>query len=140
MKKTESGPTFNKLKQSIITNGGIIQPIIVNRSADGRNRCINGNTRLAFYRSFRDDKLPGDWETIPAVIYIDLYEEDIDAIRLQAHLVGPRQWDPYSKAKYLNYLRTKEHFPFDRLADFCGANKKAAKENIDAYHDIEKYY
>jgi hypothetical protein len=139
-KKTESGPTFNKLKQSIITNGGIIQPIIVNRSADGRNSCINGNTRLAFYRSFRDDKLPGDWETIPAVIYIDLDEEDIDAIRLQARLVGPRQWDPYSKAKYLNYLRTKEHFPFDRLVDFCGANKKAVKESIDAYHDVEKYY
>ena len=36
-KETETGPTFNKLKQSIITNGGIIQPIIVNRSADGRN-------------------------------------------------------------------------------------------------------
>ena len=33
-KETETGPTFNKLKQSIITNGGIIQPIFVNRSAD----------------------------------------------------------------------------------------------------------
>ena len=41
-KETETGPTFNKLKQSIITNGAIIQPIIVNRSSDGRN------TRPAF--------------------------------------------------------------------------------------------
>src|SRR5438477_2500095 len=139
-KETETGPTFNKLKQSIITNCGIIQPIIVNRSTDGRNTCIDGNTRLALHRSFRDDEIPGDWQTIPSVVYIDLEEEDIDAIRLQAHLVGPRQWDPYSKAKYLNYLRTKQDFPFARLVDFCGGNKKAVKESIDAYHDIEKYY
>jgi hypothetical protein len=29
-----SGPTFHKLKQSIITNGGVIQPIVVNRTCD----------------------------------------------------------------------------------------------------------
>jgi len=138
-KETETGPTFNKLKQSIITNGGIIQPIIVNRSA-GRNVCIDGNTRLALYRSFQEEKLEGDWKNIPAIVYNDLDEEDIDAIRLQAHLVGPRQWDPYSKAKYLSYLRNKQHFPFDRLVDFCGGSKKAVKESIDAYADIERYY
>ena len=138
-KETETGPTFNKLKQSIITNGGIIQPIIVNRSA-GRDVCIDGNTRLALYRSFRDEKIEGDWKAIPAIVYNELDEEDIDAIRLQAHLVGPRQWDPYSKAKYLSYLRNKQHFPFDRLVDFCGGSKKAVKESIDAYADIERYY
>ena len=58
-KETETAPTFNKLKQSIITNGGIIQPIIVNRSTDGRNVCIDGNTRLALYRSFRDEGIEG---------------------------------------------------------------------------------
>src|SRR5262249_17855450 len=68
-KETESGPTFNKLKQSIITNGSIIQPIIVNRSEGDRNTCIDGNTRLALYRSFRDEKVTGDWSTIPAVVY-----------------------------------------------------------------------
>src|SRR6202049_85369 len=139
-KENESGPTFHKLKQSIITNGANIQPIILNRSADGQTTCSDGNTRLALYRSFRDEKIAGDWQTIPAVIYNELDEEDIDAIRLQAHLVGPRQWDPYSKAKYLTYLRNKQHFPFNRLVDFCGGSKKAVKESIDAYADIEKYY
>jgi hypothetical protein len=139
-KETESGPTFSKLKQSIITNGGIIQPVIVNRLRESRNICIDGNTRLALYRSFREEKVEGDWKTIPAMVYTDLDEEDIDAIRLQAHLVGPRQWDPYSKAKYLSYLRKKQHFPFDRLVDFCGGSKKAVKESIDAYADIERYY
>lgn len=139
-KETDSGPTFNKLKQSIITNGGIIQPIIVNRRDGKATICIDGNTRLALYRSFRDDKVKGSWNTIPAVVYDGLDDEDVDAIRLQAHLVGPRQWDPYSKAKYLTYLRNKQQLPFNKLVDYCGGSKKAVKESIDAYADMEKYY
>ncbi len=135
----ESGPSFGKLKQSILTNGGIIQSIIVNR-LNGSYVCIEGNTRLALYRSFVAEKIPGSWKTIPSVVYENLDEEDVDAIRLQAHLVGPRQWDPYSKAKYLSYLRHKEHFPFAKLVDYCGGSKKAVKESIDAYADMEQYY
>lgn len=32
---SSSSTTFEKLKQSILTNGGIIQPVILNRRADG---------------------------------------------------------------------------------------------------------
>lgn len=135
-----SGPTFHKLKQSIITNGGVIQPIIVNRTSDGRQVCVEGNTRVALYRSFIQEGVDGNWTEIPALVYTDLDEEDCDAVRLQAHLVGPRQWDPYSKAKYLSYLRNKQHFPFHKLVDYCGGGQKAVKESIDAYSDMENYY
>jgi hypothetical protein len=135
-----SGPTFHKLKQSILTNGGVIQPIVVNRTRDSRLICIEGNTRVALYGSFLQEGVDGNWSVIPALVYDDLDEEDRDAVRLQAHLVGPRQWDPYSKAKYLSYLRNKEHFPFSKLVDYCGGNQKAVKESIDAYADMEKYY
>ena len=135
-----TGPTFHKLKQSILTNGGVIQPVIVNRMADGRQVCIEGNTRVALYRSFLQDEVVGSWQVIPALVYEDLDEEDRDAVRLQAHLVGPRQWDPYSKAKYLSYLRNKQHFPFQKLVDYCGGSAKAVKESIEAYSDMENYY
>jgi hypothetical protein len=136
----QAGPTFSKLKQSILTNGGVIQPVLVNRLPTGQLICIEGNTRVCLYQSFIDDKVKGNWETIPAIVYDNLDEEDIDAIRLQAHLVGPRQWDPYSKAKYLTYLRNKAHLPFNQLVDYCGGSKKAVQELIDAYSDMEKYY
>ena len=135
-----TGPTFHKLKQSILTNGGVIQPVVVNRTTDGRQVCIEGNTRVALYRSFLQDGVVGSWERIPALVYDDLDEEDRDAVRLQAHLVGPRQWDPYSKAKYLSYLRNKQHFPFQKLVDYCGGSAKAVKESIDAFADMETYY
>jgi hypothetical protein len=102
--------------------------------------CIEGNTRLAIYKSFAEDKVNGSWDSIPAVVYESLAEEDIDAIRLQTHLVGPRPWDPYSKAKYLHYLRNREHMPFSMLVDYCGGSQKMVKESIDAFTEMEKYY
>ncbi len=135
----EGGSSFDKLKNSILSSGGIVQPIIINRKA-GVPVCVEGNTRVAIYRSFIDEGVKGDWSQIPAMVYIDLPEDRIDAIRLQVHLVGPRAWDPYSKAKYLHYLRTQELQPFERIIDFCGGGKREVTESIQAFSDMERYY
>ena len=67
-------------------------------------------------------------------------EQDVDAIRLQAHLVGPRPWDPYSRAKYLWELQYKEDRTLDRIVAFCGGNKREVTIAIGAYSDMESYY
>jgi hypothetical protein len=134
-----SGTTFNKLKQSVQTNGGIVQPVILEKNGN-RYRCIEGNTRVFLYREFREKNVEGNWSAIPAIVHQDITEEDAHAIRLQAHLVGPRQWDPYSKAKYLRNLRVHEHFTFNQLVDLCGGNQRSITDTLDAYEDIEKYY
>jgi hypothetical protein len=139
-KENQGGTKFSTLKSSILTNGGIIQPVILNTLPDGRKICIEGNTRVCLYKSFFEEKVAGAWEKIPAIVYINLDAAAIEAIRLQAHLVGPRQWDPYSKAKYLTYLRNTEKLPFSTLVDFCGGSQKAVMESIDAYADMETYY
>jgi len=139
-KEIQGGTTFSKLKNSILTNGGIIQPVIVNTLPNGKKVCIEGNTRVCLYKSFREQKVAGSWDKIPAIVYTALDEEQIDAIRLQAHLVGPRQWDAYSKAKYLTYLRNREKIPFSRLVDYCGGSQKVVMESIDAFADMETYY
>lgn len=136
----ESGTTFASLRESVRTNGGIIHPIIVNRQADGILVVIEGNTRLAIYQSFRAEGAPGEWSTIPCIVYDQLPQESIDAIRLQAHLVGPRAWDPYSKARYLHYLRTFEEMDFGRLADYCGGRRREVEKYIAAYTDMEQFY
>lgn len=134
------GPTFNKLRQAIATCGGIISPVLLNRQSDGKLLCIEGNTRVALYRDFLQIGQEGNWEFIPAIVYEGLDPAQVDAIRLQAHLVGPRAWDPYSKAKYLHELRTKEHIPFSQLVDFCGGSEKTVQESLGAYRDMEKHY
>jgi hypothetical protein len=135
----DTGETFDRLRSSILSSGGVVQPIIVNR-INGRLVCIEGNTRVAIYRSFIEDGITGNWTTIPAMVHDGLSEPSIDAVRLQVHLVGPRQWDAYSKAKYLHHLRTQQLQPFDRIIEFCGGNKRDIQESIAAYADMERHY
>ena len=132
--------TFQSLKESIRTNQGLINPIIVNRLQDGRQVVIEGNTRVAIYRGFLAEEAPGPWKTIPAMVYENLEQTGIDAIRLQAHLVGPRPWDAYSKAKYLHHLRTVELMPFELLVDLCGGRKRELQSYLGAYADMERHY
>ena len=136
----ESTTTFQSLRASIRTHGGLIHPILVNRDPENRLVVIEGNTRALIYRQFRGDDDSGRWDEIPAIVYERLGDREIDAIRLQAHLVGPRQWDPYSKAKYLDYLSNSEHLTTDQIIDFCGGQKTEVHRFIDAYNDMEKHY
>lgn len=137
---SQGATTPEKLKNSILSNGGIMQPIIVNKRQDGTLVCIEGNTRLYIYRSFVKDETEGDWTKIPALVHEKLSVQDVDAIRLQAHLVGPRQWDAYSKAKYLWELQHKDLMPLDRIVAFCGGNRREVTQSIQAYSDMENYY
>lgn len=137
----DSGQTnYTSLFNSIRTNKGIIHPILVNHQADGKYVVIEGNTRVQIYKEFKENNVDGDWNTIPSIIYEKLSPEEIHAIRLQSHLVGPREWDPYSKAKYLYYLCYVENQPMNQIVDFCGGKKSEVMKLINAYQDMEKYY
>ncbi len=138
--QNQSAPTFQKLKQSIITNRGIIQPVIVNRRNNGTLVCIDGNTRVALYKDFLKRATPGAWNEIQAIVYDGIDDVAVHAIRLQAHLVGPRPWDPYSKAKYLYDLQHNKLLPFNAIVDFCGGHQSEVAIFIEAYSDMETYY
>lgn len=130
------------LRESIRENKGIIHPIVVNKRADGTYVVIEGNTRLQIYKDFIASGEPGNWTKIRAIVYDDLSDDEMHSIRLQAHLIGPREWDPYSKAMYLNHLATVENMPMNTLISFCGGASKASeiRNMIAAYNDMEKYY
>jgi hypothetical protein len=134
------GAKFEQLRDSVKSNGGIIQPIIVNRTPDGTLVCIEGNTRLMLYRDFEKQGTAGDWSQIPALVYENMPREDAHAIRLQAHLIGPRPWNPYAKAKYLDELRNKERMSWNQIVDLCGGRKKELQQYIDAYQDVEEFF
>lgn len=132
----------SSLRESIRENGGIIHPIVVNKRKDGTYVVIEGNTRLQIYKDFIKNEVPGDWSKIRAIVYENLDDDRMHAIRLQAHLIGPREWDPYSKALYLHHLANVEHMPMSTLISFCGGNSKASeiRNMIAAYNDMEEHY
>ena len=137
-----STTTFNRLKNSIKKNKGIINPIVVNKKQN-EYICIEGNTRLLIYRDFHEGREKADdeqWLYIPCLVHEDADEEEIDAIRLQAHLIGPRQWDPYSKAKYLHYLWNVEYLSADQIIEYCGGNRRQIEDSITAYNMVEEVY
>ena len=136
----EGGTTYSSLKAAIKSNGTLIQPIIVNKTSDNLHTVIEGNTRLFIYRTLRQEDAPGDWGNIPCVVHEDLEQHKIDAIRLQAHLVGPRPWNPYAKGKYLHHLANIEHMPLGQLEDYCGGRKREVETYIRAYSDMEEFY
>lgn len=137
---SDGSTTYTALRESIRVHKGIIHPIIVNHTSDGKYTVIEGNTRLLIYRDFFANKKDSLWETIPCIVYENLSKTEIDSIRLQSHMVGPRDWDAYSKAKYLNQLYNDEGLPINTIIDYCGGKKSEILKLIYAYKDMQKFY
>ncbi len=138
---TQSDDSFRALRESIRVNGGVINPILVNHNtALDRYVVIEGNTRLQIYKDFRANNTAGDWETIRAIVYDDMSDEEIHSIRLQSHMVGPRDWDAYSKAKYLHYLMHEECLPMPVIISYCGGKQNEINRLVDAYKDMKMFY
>ena len=139
--KAESQMTFSKLQNSIIKNKGILNPIIIKKSNKNNYKCIEGNTRLAIYK-IQNGKAPEDdcWKKIKCTVYTEITEDEENKIRLQCHLVPPRPWEPYSRAKYLNQLVNIDNYPIDEIAGVCGMRSNDISNYIEAYEFMEKFY
>ena len=135
-----SSTTFRALRDSIKESGGIIHPIIVNHEGGDSYVVIEGNTRLQIYRDFERLGTPGNWTSIIALVYEQLSDIEKHEIRLQSHLVGPREWDPYSKAKYLYHLSVEEALPMNTIISMCGGGKTEIEKFIAAYEYMRSYY
>lgn len=134
--------SYSSLKESIRASRGVMQPIIVAPSTDGKFTVIEGNTRVAIYLELSQEGATGDWSVIPAIVHAEGDEAGEHAIRLQAHLVGPRPWRPYAKAKYLHDLYEGKKLGIDEILAICGgaAKRREIKEYIDAFTDMQNYY
>jgi len=137
-----SASTYSSLKASIRAQRGLINPIIVTPNAAGKFVVIEGNTRVAIFRELAEEDESEDWKLIDGVIHHDLQEEGEHAIRLQAHMVGPRPWRPFAKAKYLHDLYANQKLSVTQILDFCGgsARRKEIEQYIAAFTDMTQHY
>ncbi len=136
---SNSTSSFSRLKDSIHANGGITQPIVVVIQG-GKKICIDGNTRLAIYQDFLEQGTTDKWAKIRALVMHDAQQRDIETIRVSAHLVGPRPWPAYEKARYLHYLYHTEFMGFEEMIALCGGNRQDIERQISAYKDMNEYY
>ena len=134
--------SYLSLKESIRASGGVMQPIIVAIRSDGKFNVVEGNTRVAIYLELARDEVEGDWSTIASIVRDVEDEKGEHAIRLQAHLVGPRPWKPYAKAKYLHDLYHSKKLSITEIHAHCGGGgrRREIEEYIQAYADMQEYY
>jgi len=134
--------SYSSLKASIRAGGGIAQPIIVTPVSPDKYVVIEGNTRVAIYLELKSETQEAVWDTIPAIVRSEADEKEEHAIRLQAHLVGPRPWRPYAKAKYLHDLYNGELLSLTEIHNHCGGvgKKREIEEYIQAYADMREHY
>ena len=139
--KTDSTVTFQKLQNSIIENKGILNPILIKKFPDNSYKCIEGNTRLSIYK-LQNIKYPGEdcWKKIKCTVYDDISEEEENKIRLQSHLVPPRPWEPYSRAKYLNQLIEIDRYKIEDIAGVCGMSTIEIRQYLDTFDLMEEHY
>ena len=123
------------LKESIKSNGGLIDPIIVR---EGDNVVLEGNSRLAAYRIlFKQD--PIKWSKIKATFLPkDISESAIFTLIGQYHIIGRKDWDPYEQAGYLyRTIKTSKKTP-EILASELGISLSTINKLINVYEYMIK--
>jgi hypothetical protein len=119
-----------ELKEDIVTNGGLMDPLIVR---DGDLVVLEGNSRLAAYR-FLASRDPIKWGKVRCtVLPADIDEKLVFALLGQYHVKGKKDWAPYEKAGFL-YRRYKTHsLELSAVALELGIPIKQAKHLVDVY-------
>jgi ParB-like nuclease domain len=135
--------SYEKLRENIEANGGIVNPIWVAPEAnDDTFLIIEGNTRVQIYMDLRE-KYPNkpDWQSVPAFILPHRFSrEQVNFIRLEAHLFGSTPWDAYEKARELYRLNTEEDYSLERLSRLTKMSISEIRTNIQAFRDMREQY
>lgn len=120
------------LRDSIVTNGGLIEPVIV-RKVNGENIVLEGNSRLAAYRMLAENE-PLKWKQIKCNVFVDdITDSEVFVLLGQLHIIGKTDWSLFEQAGYL--YRTKESTgnSVEDIAKMLGLKSGEAKRLYDIY-------
>lgn len=119
-----------QLKESIKSNGGLIDPVIVR---DGDFVVLEGNSRLAAYRLLANTD-PITWGCIKCILLpADIDDSLIFQLLGQYHIIGRKDWSPYEQAGYLYRRKLESKVPVEQMAADLGMTKGVAQKYIGVY-------
>lgn len=144
--------SYKATKASILKMGRISTPIIIQKLAEKDHEfeyiVLEGNNRLTIYKELHEDSQDIDnyddnWKNIPCEIIEDPNPKFYHQIQLTAHIVPPKPWDPFARAKYLHFLKNDNNsqLEFEEILQTCGgeSRKNFIKNEINAYEHMEKW-
>jgi hypothetical protein len=122
------------LAQSIKQNGGVYDPIIVQR-LDGRHLVREGNSRTVATRHVAEQH-PEDarFSTVPAMVFDEeMTDEDLAVLLADMHVTGKIRWDAYEQAKHVSTLYNVHGKTYDWLATHLRLSKSRITQDLKAY-------
>jgi hypothetical protein len=128
------------LAQSIIQNGGVYEPLIVQRDGD-KFRVREGNCRVVSSRHIVEQR-PSDtrFASVPAMIFdVDLTEEDLAILLADMHVASKIRWDAYEQAKHVADLFNVYGKTYDWLSNHLRLSKSKIKELLYAYRATTEF-
>jgi len=138
----KNSEAYRKLKESIEINHAIIYPIWIAPSGDNKYVVIEGNTRLVIYRDLAEKySTERTYKKILSIILPNTVKPNqINFVRLEAHLRGTTDWDAYEKARYLYKLYYDEGLPISQLERLTKLTYDDIDNSIKAFKDMEQFY
>jgi hypothetical protein len=129
------------LGQSIYQNGGVYEPIIVQRGQNGKYRVREGNCRTVASRHLLE-QYPNDrrFLTMPAMTFeSELTEEDLAVLLADMHVSGKIRWDAYEQAKHVADLHVIYGKPYEWLSNHLRLSKGKIKELLNAHQAMKEF-
>lgn len=118
------------LKDDIVANGGLIDPLIVR---DGDMMVLEGNSRLAAYRHLAG-KEPIRWGRVRCtVLPADMDEQLIFTLLGQYHVKGKTDWAPFEKAGFIHRRITEQALEIDAVAEDLSIRKSEAEQLVRVF-------
>jgi|NGEPerStandDraft_6_1074524.scaffolds.fasta_scaffold38340_2 hypothetical protein len=128
------------LAQSIYQNGGVYEPVIVQKNGP-KYRVREGNSRTVASRHLVA-QYPNDsrFMTVPAMVFdVNLTEEDLAILLADMHVAGKIRWDAYEQAKHVYDLFHIYGKPYEWLSNHLRLSKGKIKELLGAYQAMSEF-
>ncbi len=129
------------LANAIHQNGGVYEPLIIQRSSDSFV-AREGNCRTVACRHLCD-QYPDEQEkfaTVPAMVFDDsLSDEDLAVLLASMHVAGKIRWDAYEQAKHVSDLVDTYGKTYDWLSNHLRLGKSKIGELLTAYKATTEY-
>ncbi|HEX5234873.1 MAG TPA: hypothetical protein VFW25_06030 [Silvibacterium sp.] len=128
------------LGQSIYQNGGVYEPLIVQKNGE-KYRVREGNSRTVASRhlsaQYANDSR---FMTVPAMVFdVNLTEEDLAVLLADMHVAGKIRWDAYEQAKHVHDLFHIYGKTYDWLSNHLRLSKGKIKELLGAYQATSEF-
>jgi hypothetical protein len=128
------------LYNSIEQNGGVREDLVLERRSEGGYLVREGNCRTVAERKLVL-QYPGDqrFETMPAMVFDEITEEDLAVLLADMHVAGKIQWDAFEQAKHVFDLYTVYGKTYEWLSNHLRLSKSKITEYLAAYQATQEY-